>query len=987
MPPPPVPDQPPARDRDHDRERDRDHERDRDRDRDHDRDHDRDRDQGRDPSKPRTRLFTKHGETRRAAERHSPRSSRAVSEGRWLTSQPQMQERQFRAQSLACIRQQTAAADLVTSFSSLPRAEKTEKAGRRERSPSPRGNLRRSGKARHSRSEGALQAAMAASSGGRPGGMQQAVSTEDHRITITVCSSSDDSSSAHRHAKQPNVFYFGMEPPTEKRDEDAHKTSAIAKVKRNEQVAIRGAAVSYTKRTAAEGRDESPGAGRDAQKVKSPTPSRSGEHAKSPASGRSAVKSPSSGRSGRTKSPGSRRSDNAANAAISSPASLARIPSRKLAEFVSSLERSRQKRLSVSRDEILTNSSALSCKSQSSVFDLELEAGGDDSISMHLRPTLPRKQLEIPRFSPLSAWRSLTLDRAASRPWRGTDTSDGSDGPEPLLTTPPRRRRPHMKSADSGISGDASSPPPPLAASSPAPDRADGWVPAHDLDLSSGGEESSGHQRGTTLPPQLMSRTDMFPTAAEPPPERGQRHMSPHTFNSLRQMKRSVSTAIAALRRSPAHSIDENWLLSRSVPNSLNGGDEQTTRPSEARSDGGGAGGRHVLYLPEYHSMPLPRRADRSGRSDRAGRAAAAGRRGTGRSSVDLWKTGERSEHQPQEQGESLDRSRDESLDDHPDKQRADRQDEYRKEHRDNHWDECKKESRNEHQNVNESREELHDERREERRATPEKPPRTSLSTGKRRFSYQSTVRQLERRRLEARLSRLAEEEEQQRLKELRVLHQVEQQFQRKRAKEQAERQGMLGEQGPVSLPVAVSGDRSIGRGELSSSNGEDGGVRNGRREGLENGPEQEQQHGPISLQIPACPPPDYNSAPPVYLSQDGPVSLPVIPPHRSGKSRDKQKFLSGVRNWIRARKEAPRGADGAWQTAARLEPEGAPAASQQDGVRHEGPQSPRQVAGSRPGLTRQEEVRQEALSAARQRSGRPADKQRKSIYKQVSGV
>ena len=802
--------------------------------------------------------------------------------------------------------------------------------------------------------------------------MQQAVSTEDHRITITVCSNSEDSGSAHRNAKQPNVFYFGMEPPTEKRDDDANKTSAIAKVKRNEQVAIRGTAVSYTKRTPGEGSNQSPGAG--VQKVKSPISSRSGEHTKSPTSGRSAepVKSSSSGRSGRTKSPGSRRSDNAANlSGMGSPASLARIPSRKLAEFVSSLERSRQKRLSVSRDEILTNSSALSCKSQSSVFDLELDAGGDDSISMHLRPTLPRKQLEIPRFSPLSAWRSLTLDRAASRPWRGADTSDASDGPEPLMTTPPRRRRPHTKSADSGISGDASSPPPPpLAASSPAPDRADGWVPAHDLDLSSGGEEStSRQQRGTSLPPQLMSRTDMFPAATETPTDRGERHMSPHTFNSLRQMKRSVSTAIAALRRSPAHSLDENWLLSRSVPGSLNGVEEEAARPGEARSDVGGTGGRHVLYLPEYHSMPLPRRADR------AGRATAAGRRGAGLSSTDLWSTGERSEHQSQEQGESLDRSRDESIDDHRHKQRTDRRDEYRKDHGSDRWDEHEKERRNEHRDANGSREELRDERREERRATPEKPPRTSLSTGKRRFSYQSTVRQLERRRLEARLSRLAEEEEQQRLNELHILHQVEQQFQRKRAKEQAEQQGLLNDPGPVSLPVVATGEPG----------GPAGGAGGWRRGEVQDGQLQEQQHGPVSLQIPACPPPDYTSPSAGYPGQDGPASLPVIPAHRSGKPRDKQKFLSGVRNWIRARKEAPHGADGAWQTAARLEPEGAPDVTRQDGGRHEGPQSPRQGSGSRPEMTRQEQVRQEALSAARERSGRPADKQRKSIYKQVS--
>jgi hypothetical protein len=39
----------------------------------------------------------------------------------------------------------------------------------------------------------------------------------------------------------------------------------------------------------------------------------------------------------------------------------------------------------------------------------EEETGG--SIALQLRPTLPKKQLEIPRFSPTAAWRLLsTLD-------------------------------------------------------------------------------------------------------------------------------------------------------------------------------------------------------------------------------------------------------------------------------------------------------------------------------------------------------------------------------------------------------------------------------------------------------------------------------------------------------------------------------------------------------------------------------------------------
>lgn len=51
------------------------------------------------------------------------------------------------------------------------------------------------------------------------------------------------------------------------------------------------------------------------------------------------------------------------------------------------------------------------------------------------------------------------------------------------------------------------------------------------------------------------------------------------------------------------------------------------------------------------------------------------------------------------------------------------------------------------------------------------------------RFTFQSTVRQIERRRLAEKLSREAERKEQQRLSELEAMQRVEEEFQRKRAK------------------------------------------------------------------------------------------------------------------------------------------------------------------------------------------------------------
>jgi hypothetical protein len=68
--------------------------------------------------------------------------------------------------------------------------------------------------------------------------------------------------------------------------------------------------------------------------------------------------------------------------------------------------------------------------------------------------------------------------------------------------------------------------------------------------------------------------------------------------------------------------------------------------------------------------------------------------------------------------------------------------------------------------------------------------PQTTPAPGKksrsRRFTFQSTVRQIERRRLAEKLSREAELKERQRLGELEAMRRVEEEFQRKRAREKA---------------------------------------------------------------------------------------------------------------------------------------------------------------------------------------------------------
>lgn len=69
-------------------------------------------------------------------------------------------------------------------------------------------------------------------------------------------------------------------------------------------------------------------------------------------------------------------------------------------------------------------------------------------ISLQLRPILPRKQLDIPRFSPTTAWRLLSALESPA--------PSEEDDLIPLEDRIPAPLAHHDKSGDSGISGDAS---------------------------------------------------------------------------------------------------------------------------------------------------------------------------------------------------------------------------------------------------------------------------------------------------------------------------------------------------------------------------------------------------------------------------------------------------------------------------------------------------------------------------------------------------
>ncbi|XP_076392220.1 uncharacterized protein LOC105663754 isoform X2 [Megachile rotundata] len=219
-----------------------------------------------------------------------------------------------------------------------------------------------------------------------------------------------------------------------------------------------------------------------------------------------------------------------------------------------------------------------------------------ENISLKLRPTLPKKQLEIPRFSPSAAWRLLSALEAP-----GPSTSTASEElpvtfeerierlsrpppPFPLSLGP---RSWHDKSGDSGISGDAgaanddSLDVSTINRTKTAPIRP-AWTPQQDL-----GEESSSDAGVDSPPPPPLPAPFKYPPRAHvfslslPRDDARAYFCAPDVkskegsaFNSLQKLKRSVSGAfgIAAhdLRASCARDLlDDNWLLSSSAPNSL----------------------------------------------------------------------------------------------------------------------------------------------------------------------------------------------------------------------------------------------------------------------------------------------------------------------------------------------------------------------------------------------------------------------------------
>uniref|UniRef100_A0A8D8V682 Uncharacterized protein n=1 Tax=Cacopsylla melanoneura TaxID=428564 RepID=A0A8D8V682_9HEMI len=332
-----------------------------------------------------------------------------------------------------------------------------------------------------------------------------------------------------------------------------------------------------------------------------------------------------------------------------------------------------------------------------------------NNISLHLRPTLPRKQLDIPRFSPTAAWRLLSS-------LESPPLSHQSEGEEDDLVVP------HVtdKSVDSGISGDAS---PHLYS---AQNSQAAWTPQQDLEETS----SDGGLESAPVTPETMGA----PTFSLSLPRDS--HNAKHSFTMLQShgwmselpSAHNTNGVISSSRdgRDGGGSslVDENWVLSRSVPSSLHlqrwVTEPSTDQDRERDSLGGGqslpyfarsnSGGGRVMYLPEYQPSRIPH--------------SMQDMTGFSKSCDNLLVMRER-----------------------------------------------------EREELTETDIEL------------ESVPLTNQKQGKKskKFTFQSTVRQIERRRIAEKLSKQAEQKERQRLMELATMQRVEAEFQRKREREKAD--------------------------------------------------------------------------------------------------------------------------------------------------------------------------------------------------------
>uniref|UniRef100_A0A336KSL0 CSON014868 protein n=1 Tax=Culicoides sonorensis TaxID=179676 RepID=A0A336KSL0_CULSO len=401
---------------------------------------------------------------------------------------------------------------------------------------------------------------------------------------------------------------------------------------------------------------------------------------------------------------------------------------------------------------------AMSSESALSSDNEEIELRKHDpqllqDINLQLRPTLPRKQFEIPRFSPAAAWRLLAAEEDIKRDdtleWlnnvekannsqiieiRHDETHHGEERIERIYREPVVGVQTDNKSGDSGISGDAGL----------VPDRTDSprnrarkkgigisgtWTPQQDL-----GEESStdddpeesikhqlttyhhtdGHVFSLTLP-----RDTQTPTFSD----KSEKHKQNNNHTTYEDVENYTMPAIAS----------DNWFLSRSI---------STPVPLEAPQQ------IAISYRNNVNSIEIM--------EDHERRIKPVDNQET----FSYLTSGKHKMYLPNKNGYNLSMVPSTS---------------YEEEIK---ITKLSDKSPSREREFSPIKSDYSDEKRQEL------PIKVTKSKGK--FTFQSTVRQVQRRKIAEKLSKEAEEMEAQRLSELEVMRKVEEEFQKKRAREKA---------------------------------------------------------------------------------------------------------------------------------------------------------------------------------------------------------
>ncbi|XP_055628724.1 uncharacterized protein LOC129770110 [Toxorhynchites rutilus septentrionalis] len=433
----------------------------------------------------------------------------------------------------------------------------------------------------------------------------------------------------------------------------------------------------------------------------------------------------------------------------------------------------------------------------SSDVDMRTNSGDVNSehheISLKLRPTLPRKQFEIPRFSPAAAWRLLTTEDDFGRdstelfPFAEKKqlmrALDGVEAAEDRIERIYREPIPGLqdnKSGDSGISGDAGLPDigeAPMLGSSKERDspesspvdespsnvwssnaiRLTPWTPQQDLEDDDDTTGSSDNRQLIEDGP-LSNGTNDFSTkghlfSLSLPREN---HLSiytgsgsgdkveKHMFNSLQKLRKSVSDAFTTdADVSPLESGD-NWFLSRleSTASITNNAYEK----------------RQLSPTAPKHAPP---EAPSSGTKNDDSQPAKPSKH----SAIGYLVSGKHMMYLPKEPTRIItngknDQNNNNVPDVTPTVKSSNAASEKRKEDKENMQDPIRDEGEN-------------------------FPVKISHRKNH-RFTFQSTIRQIEKRRVAEKLSREAEIKEAMRLSELEAMRRVEEEFQKKRAREKA---------------------------------------------------------------------------------------------------------------------------------------------------------------------------------------------------------